>query len=432
MHYISIRKIALFLIIVCSNNLAYSQKDFKDYVINNITPLDLSDDADFNSFDNLGNAIGDSKIVMLGEQDHGDGSTFLVKAKLIKYLHEKKGFDVLAFESDFYSLNKAWSLVTAGQISLDSAILTSIYPVWTNCQQCDKVFKYVKTELNNKNPLILTGFDNQLVFKNVFKNLKTDIIGYLDTSDISFINSNYYKNNFSTDVDSLLKIFRFNKENKNSKIKFLNFFNDTLSTILFQLDSIKNYNMCYYKVIKNLISFSTELKYIYEGNQLMSDSIRDKQMAENLLWLAKYKYPEKKIIVWAANSHIIKNRFPDFNAKNKTSYSMGNIFTGFKEFSEKTYIIGFTGYSGSYGRATTEKVYKIPSPKSKSIEAWLHENNNSTCFIDFKKFTSLHPQFGEPFWMNGSNWQSYKSNWERAFDGIIYIDEILPCVKSKN
>src|SRR6185369_4170315 len=57
------------------------------------------DDVDFKDLEPLRATLKSVRVVLLGEQSHGDGNTFLVKTRLIRFLHEQMGFDVLVFES---------------------------------------------------------------------------------------------------------------------------------------------------------------------------------------------------------------------------------------------------------------------------------------------------------------------------------------------
>ena len=95
-------------LLLCATAFA---QDIRSYVATN-TPRVATLDATSDEYADLaavGQAIGEARVVILGEQDHGDGPTFQAKMRLAKHLHEHKGFTVLAFESDFYGLTTGWN-----------------------------------------------------------------------------------------------------------------------------------------------------------------------------------------------------------------------------------------------------------------------------------------------------------------------------------
>ena len=91
------RNLFFFLTITLIALPAVGQKVIKDHVAQSAVKIsDINPGAEkLGDFEKIGNAIGDAQIVMIGEQDHGDATTFLAKTQLVKYLHEKKGFNII-------------------------------------------------------------------------------------------------------------------------------------------------------------------------------------------------------------------------------------------------------------------------------------------------------------------------------------------------
>ena len=120
-----------------------------------VRTLDASDE-DFKDLEPLGQAIRDARIVLLGEATHGDGSTFLAKGRLIKFLHQRKGFDVLVWESGFYECAKAGEALAAGapwRDAFERALLT----LWSKSEQCRPVMEYVHATQQSDRPITLAG-----------------------------------------------------------------------------------------------------------------------------------------------------------------------------------------------------------------------------------------------------------------------------------
>lgn len=414
------KKLAL-LVCVLFGLQSFAQKTIKKYVkesiasIKNIEP----DSLDFSDLEVIGNAIGDSRIVMLGEQDHGDAPTFLAKTRLIKYLHEKRGFDVLAFESDFYALTKGWDAVEKKKDKIEPFLRKNIFSIWTSCVQCDDLFyNYISKTFETKYSIDIAGFDSQLHGEYSKKNLKKFVDSTLNKWQVPLIRSKEY-NTFLNFLDS-------SKISKDT-LKY-NVFINQMNTIINNVP--KEFGNSYGLLLLSSIreDFKSGAAFLKKEKNFME--IRDKQMAENLKWLAYHKYPNKKIIVWAHSAHILKN--PDLIKKSVASEgwtNMGHFFTQDSLAVKETYILGFTSKNGMVGRVTIPKKYKASPPAKNGFENWIPADVNYA-FVDFAMFKKLHPTVKEYFPMKGKWHGSNEAIWTEVFDGIFYIRDMYPCDKN--
>src|SRR2546430_1406283 len=99
-------------------------------------------DVDFADLKPLRTTLKGVRVVLLGEQDHGDGTTLLAKTRLIRFLHEQMGFDVLAFESGFYDCPKAWELLTNGE-EPRKAVPKGVFGVLTLTREFQPMIDYL-------------------------------------------------------------------------------------------------------------------------------------------------------------------------------------------------------------------------------------------------------------------------------------------------
>lgn len=407
---------------------ATAQTGIKEYVQQNALQIvtdnpDTLYDADLEKF---GEAIGNKRIVLLGEQSHGDAATFLMKSRLIKYLHEKKGFNVLAFESDFIALTGGWDNIEKTKTPVDSFIKKNVFPIWTLCQTTSTLFyNYIPLTQNTPTPLQVAGFDCQLHGNYADKNLKDDLkktfykLSYLEE----------VKSNADLIINHADSLFLYRQLKQNSDYKFI----EEAASVILAAD-LKHKELTGWDkiVLENIIAGVTNLR-LYDPSKPVIHYYRDKQMAKNIEWLATQKYAGEKIIIWAHNGHIAKSLGYDYDNAKEEHYMMGDFLAQQPAIKNELYIAGFTSYSGTVSWTTSAKFSQaVKKPAKQSLENWIKEAYDFA-FVDFVNYNNQHAGKPEAFSMKGSIVNSgqhhtpYVHYWTKIFDGIFFVRNMYGC-----
>ena len=121
--------------------------------------------SDFSDLRFLAPLLKDKRIVQLGESSHGVAEFSLVKVRLIRYLHEELGYDVIAFESPFVGCERAQQ--RSASLSPVELMRRCITSVW-NAAEVLPLLDYMKATQRTARPLLLAGVDVQFLAQDRF------------------------------------------------------------------------------------------------------------------------------------------------------------------------------------------------------------------------------------------------------------------------
>ncbi|OOQ60094.1 erythromycin esterase family protein [Mucilaginibacter pedocola] len=412
--------VLLFAMPVRAQKLIRSYVDTATKTIATIEP----DSVNYSDLEVIGNAIGNKRVVMLGEQDHGDAPTFLAKTRLIKYLHEKKGFNVLAFEADFYGLNEGWDKLDKNKPAISKYLLQNIFPIWTLCNTCETLFyKYIPGTYQTPTPLLISGFDSQQYLGHPIRNLNKNLDSLLRANDLPITKQPNY-------VDGILPLIDSSKRwgfKKPATIGRVNECLEALRSIRAQLEAKLDGQNVWLLVIDNLIQQAKGIKFEMEtGKPDLAG--RDAQMAINLKWLIEHKFKGEKIIVWAASYHIARSLENVDASIYRDKKTMGAFLAETLNAPGEVYNLGFASYEGTGGRIYS-KGYKVSTRNKNSLEAWLNAKGYKFAFTDFNNFNKQFPTADEKFPTAALGHYTTTGLWNKVFDGIFFIRDTYRCEK---
>jgi erythromycin esterase len=388
-------------------------------VIRSIDPAD----TDFSDLSGLRKAIGGARMVLLGEQTHGGGSTFQAKTRLIKFLHERMGFEVLAFESGLFDCARIWENVEAGG-EVSKEVVGSLFYMYATSVQTQDLFRYMQGQLHGSHPLIMAGFESQHTGAKAKELMFVDFERFLRQRHPAAIDGDWGM--FAAVADSTFssRNYRPTDEERTRFFAKLSRLKRLVATDSTVTDSLTSSPGFWYRVLASIESQTTRYWQLVKGNEV---SVRDLQMAQNLIWLAEKAYPGKKIIVWAHNVHIAKG-MSGVRIGLSPPQSGPDVFVPMGEtihryFGDRAYCIGFSGAEGSYMNYVDGQINTLEPTPAASIEGMLAATGDAYAFVDYRGAPGLLKQ---PQQAPMRDYLNSTGIWPNVFDGLFFIRKAWP------
>lgn len=440
----SLRNLVLFLLLVEPGILLLKAQtppapsdERTRWLLSSGVPMRSGDpaDADLSDLMPLKEAIGGARIVLLGEQSHGDGATFLMKCRLVKFLHEAMGFDVLAWESGLYDCREMEAALHR-DIPLQEAISRGIFTIWGVSRQVRPVFEYARSTHGGTNPLEMAGFDCQFSAASSKETFPKKLVGFLDGAGPSALSPEERRTLSSAfDLQALMKM---SPEERLPYKDLVGRLPQIIEKNRPALESAHGSREISYwdRTARNLGSLYDMLEVLAAGKlaKASDNNSRDRAMGETLVWLANEHYRGRKIIVWAASFHNmwrgseIETGVPGLDYKSLRT--MGDEVL--EKLGDDAYSIAFTAYQGGSGMAhrPASEARELPTAGKDSLEEAFHGTGQKFMFLDLRRLRNdPHHWIRQGIVARPLGYSPMKTDWTRHFDAVIFTDVMEPSTR---
>ncbi|HSU79112.1 MAG TPA: erythromycin esterase family protein [Candidatus Angelobacter sp.] len=362
--------------------------------INSDTVIDLirSSAVEFRNpldFDPLIHAIGEAKLVLLGEASHGTSEFYTTRVELTKRLISEKKFRFISVEGDWPASYKVNQYIKGHPDAPQSArdILNSFdrWPTWMWAnEEIIPLLDWLKAYNMDKPYNERVGFYGMDLYS-LWESMET-ILKYLEKIG-------------SRDIEKAKKVLTcFHPHDRKAQDYGAHaafFSEDCIEEVVELLMTIQK-NKTFYTddeeeqlnlEMNAMVTVDAEAFYraMVQGGP-ESWNIRDRHMTDCLIKLMTFHGDQAKGVVWEHNTHVGDARATTMEADGEVN--VGQLVR--EHFGEKNvFIVGFSSYQGtviaSQAWGDPFKVMVVPPAAAESWETLFHQAKPTDQYIIFKK-----------------------------------------------
>ena len=383
--------------------------------VRSISPADTM----FDDLAPIAAKIGDARIVMLGETSHGDANTFLAKTRLVRFLHERHGFDVLAFESGLYDAAVTWDSIRAGG-DPTRAVRGGLHGVWSLAAEFEPLTHYLAARATSGRPLEVSGFDMRFSGSGASTQFTADLRRVLRRYQLDTTALRGWPT-FAAMLDSLAA-GRYTRQPPPAaaQAEFL----ATFAAVRAALDraSSDDAELRFWRqVLTNTERNAREYVFAVDAPNA-STNARDAQMAANFLWLMRERVAGRKVIVWGATAHLARGEtLTGMPSGDHAGFvSLGDHLG--RALGSQVYTIGFVSTEGTVSLGSFGiGARPLPQPSAEGLDGMLGATRHEYAFLDLARqpadsWLRLRLRSETAYRYGGAT-----GSWPAVLDGIFYI-----------
>ncbi|HEX7238983.1 MAG TPA: erythromycin esterase family protein [Longimicrobiaceae bacterium] len=359
------------------------------------------------------------RIVQLGESSHGVAEYSEAKTRLIKFLHQEMGFEVLAFESGLYECWQAERNLSGGTAA--NALRDCLFGVWW-VQEAAPLFDYLAVTRSTARPLRLAGFDVQQSGRasSGRPRFLRELVATVDpvyADSVARVDSV-----FAARTGQSAALARAYLATEGDRLAA--FYAELTAFLERNHDAIARASSDRPEAVRIATQAARQtpvlIRMLRAPDADAGTPIRDRGMADNLEFLLQQMYPGKKVIVWAHNFHIRHGA----TVGTPPGYETMGVWVSQRHRAE-LYTIALYAYRGKM-RSNAGQVYDVFPTPAGSLESILYRARRKHFFVDLSGAarTPATEWMYVPIVARSSGANEERMVVRDQYDGVLFIDPV--------
>lgn len=377
------------------------------FILSPLTAVAGSKPAEQSAFEAALNDLCDKRVVLLGENAHGDGRTLAFKVALVQALVDRCRFSTILFEANHYDFMALSRTADEGGRVEPKVIDAAIGGIWNRMREIQPLAPFLATRMAERR-IRLGGLDDQLgSYGALYANdkLPDEVTGYLPFERRKVCREALRREIYA-DYGSA--------DGRTSQVQ------DTLLACLEEARSRlavaepRKARRAFYQEALRAMTRAVR-RGALSGDAITRD--RDAAMYETYAWYRRTHGERAKTIVWAANVHTVRDARA-FGALAAEDMLGGRIA---RREGADAFSLGFSAGGGSY-RLSRDRTQPIEAAPTRSLEsALLAKADADTIYADQRQLRAFGKVAAAMSYHEPTTY-----DWSLGFDGVVVFDQERP------